>query len=343
MDLIELYMQAFNSLPFYLTTALSGGIFITYISKKVISSSKIRKENKLRHLKLYRSIGEIKETNKEKNNDELTKLTKLFFKINDKKDYLNIIKEIKIPEELKEIVNTFVQNIDEENLKYCAQNLKTVKIENKNIIKEIKNYLSNLDKSTINGGLYYNNTNNIDIFIDSKQILSHEFIHMCTSNGLNCGFRLDTRFNEEIGMGLNEGYTELLNQRIFKYKHRAYSKNVGIVKLLETFFDNPKDLEDAFFHNDLDKVTLQFCKYGTKEEFFNLLEKLDNFATGPIPLKDFTQYHKLQFELYEIIKRSNDPIKIQNFENILFQNPLNKILKNGFHLEPLNQTSKRLK
>ena len=44
----------------------------------------------------------IKETNKEKNNDELTKLTKLFFKINDKKDYLNIIKEIKIPEELKE-------------------------------------------------------------------------------------------------------------------------------------------------------------------------------------------------------------------------------------------------
>ena len=97
MDLIELYMQAFNSLPFYLTTALSGGIFITYISKKIISSSKIRKENKLRHLKLYRSIGEIKETNKEKNNDELTKLTKLFFKINDKKDYLNIIKEIKIP------------------------------------------------------------------------------------------------------------------------------------------------------------------------------------------------------------------------------------------------------
>ena len=160
------------------------------------------------------------------------------------------------------------KNIDEENLKYCAQNLKTVKIENKNIIKEIKNYLSNLDKSTINGGLYYNNTNNIDIFIDSKQILSHEFIHMCTSNDLNCGFRLDTRFNEEIGMGLNEGYTELLNQRIFKYKHCAYSKNVGIVKLLETFFDNPKDLEDAFFHNDLDKVILQFCKYGTKEEFF---------------------------------------------------------------------------
>ena len=58
----------------------------------------------------------------------------------------------------------------------------------------------------------------------------------CTSNGLNCGFRLDTRLNEEIGMGLNEGYTELLNQRIFKYKHCAYSKNVGIVKTIRNFF-----------------------------------------------------------------------------------------------------------
>ena len=73
-----------------------------------------------------------------------------------------------------------------------------------------------------------------------------------------------------------------------------------------------------------------------KKNSFNLLENLDNFATGTIPLKDFAQYHKLQFELYEIIKRSNDPIKIQNFENILFQNPLNKILKNGYRLEPLN-------
>ena len=44
-----------------------------------------------------------------------------------------------------------------------------------------------------------------------------------------------------------------------------------------------------------------------------------------------------------LIKRSNEPNKIQNFENILFQNPLNQILKNGFTLTHLTQTSKRLK
>lgn len=339
MEIIQAYIQALNSLPFYLTAALNGGIFITYISKQLISSSKIRKQNKQRHLKLYRSVGEIKETN----NDELNKIIKLLFKVNDKQDYLNIIKEIKIPEELKEIVNTFVQNVDEKNLKYCAKNLKTVKIENKNIMKQFKDYLSNLEKSTLASGLYYCHTNTIDLFINSKRVLSHEFIHMCTNNGTDCGFNLCTRYNEKIGQGLNEGYTELLNTRIFKYKNLSYSKNVSIVKLLETFFDDPKDLENAFFSNDLDKVILQFCKYGTKEEFFNLLENLDNFATGPILLKDFIQYHKLQFKLYEIIKRSNEPNKIQNFENILFQNSLNKILKNGFSLIPLKQTSKRLK
>lgn len=338
MEIIQASIQALNSLPFYFFAAINSGIFITYINNKLISSIKTRKENKLRHLKLYRNIGEIKE----KSNDELTQIIKLLFKVNDKQDHLNIIKEIKIPEDLKEIVNTFVQNVDEKNLKYCAKNLKTVKIENKNIIKHFKDYLSNLTKPPFTAGIYHNNTNTIDLFIDSKQTLSHEFIHMCTNNGTACGFQLYTRYNEEIGRGLNEGYTELLNQRLFKYKHHSYPKNVGIVKLLETFFDDPKDLENAFFSNDLDTVTLQFCKYGTKEEFFHLLENLDNFATGPIPLKDFTQHHKLQFKLYEIIKRSNDSNKIQNFENILFQNSLNKILKNGFTLAPSKQTSKRL-
>ena len=339
MEIIQAYIQALNSLPFYLTAALNSGIFITYISNQINFSIKNRKQNKLRHLKLYRSVGEIKETN----NDELNKIIKLLFKVNDKQDYLNIIKEIKIPEELKEIVNTFVQNVDEKNLKYCAKNLKNVKIENKNIIKHFKDYLSNLAKPPFNAGFYHYDTNIIDLFIDSKQVLSHEFIHMCTNNKDHCGFNLNTRYNEEIGRGLNEGYTELLNQRIFKYKHCAYPKNVGIVKLLETFFDDPKELENAFFSNDLDTVIYQFCKYGTKEEFFNLLENLDNFTAGPIPLKDFIKYHKLQFKLYEIIKRSNEPNKIQNFENVLFQNPLNQILKNGFSLIHLKQTSKRLK
>lgn len=294
-----------------------------------------RKQNKTRNLKLYKMRTSLNARFEQDFFDILK-----YFNL---KEYLEYIDNSEFPEEFKEIIKTFVKNVDQENLRLCIRNLNTIKLNKKSIIKDFKDYLNSFLNSLIVAGKYYPQENSIDIYFPSKQVLSHEFIHMCTNNKTNCGFNLDTRFNEEIGLGLNEGYTELLNQRIFKYKHCAYSKNVGIVKLLETFFDNPKDLENAFFHNDLDTVILQFCKYGTKEEFFNLLENLDNFAAGPIPLKDFAQYHKLQFELYEIIKRSNDPVKIQNFENILFQNTLNKILKNGYRLEPITKTSKRLK
>ena len=336
MEIINSIMQLWQNSD-KLALSLAGILLLQMgqtITKINLSLFK-RKQNKNRNLKLYKMSTPLNARFEQDFFDILK-----YFNL---KEYLEYIDNSEFPEEFKEIIKTFVKNVDQENLRLCIRNLNTIKLNKKSIIKDFKEYLNSFLSSLIVAGKYYPQENSIDIYFPSKQVLSHEFIHMCTNNKANCGFNLDTPFNEEIGLGLNEGYTELLNQRIFKYKHCAYSKNVGIVKLLETFFDNPKDLEDAFFHNDLDKVTLQFCKYGTKEEFFNLLENLDNFAAGPIPLKDFTQYHKLQFELYEIIKRSNDPIKIQNFENILFQNPLNKILKNGFHLEPLNQTSKRLK
>ena len=336
MEIINSIMQLWQNSD-KLALSLAGILLLQMgqtITKINLSLFK-RKQNKTRNLRLYKMSTPLNARFEQDFFDILK-----YFNL---KEYLEYIDNSEFPEEFKEIIKTFVKNVDQENLRLCIRNLNTIKLNKKSIIKDFKDYLNSFLSSLIVAGKYYPQENSIDIYFPSKQVLSHEFIHMCTNNKTNCGFNLDTRFNEEIGLGLNEGYTELLNQRIFKYKHCAYSKNVGIVKLLETFFDNPKDLENAFFHNDLDTVILQFCKYGTKEEFFNLLENLDNFTTGTIPLKDFTQYHKLQFELYEIIKRSNDPIKIQNFENILFQNPLNKILKNGFHLEPLNQTSKRLK
>lgn len=336
MELINSIMQLWQNsdkLALSLTAILllQMGQTITKINLSLFK----RKQNKTRNLKLYKMRTSLNARFEQDFFDILK-----YFNL---KEYLEYIDNSQFPEEFKEIIKTFVKNVDQENLRLCIRNLNTIKLNKKSIIKDFKDYLNSFLSSLIVAGKYYPQENSIDIYFPSKQVLSHEFIHMCTNNKTNCGFNLDTRFNEEIGLGLNEGYTELLNQRIFKYKHCAYSKNVGIVKLLETFFDNPKDLENAFFHNDLDKVILQFCKYGTKEEFFNLLENLDNFAAGPIPLKDFAQYHKLQFELYEIIKRSNDSVKIQNFENILFQNTLNKILKNGYRLEPITKTSKRLK
>ena len=44
-----------------------------------------------------------------------------------------------------------------------------------------------------------------------------------TNDKYNCGFYIITRFDdEELGRGINEGYTELLNHRIFNSKNKAY-------------------------------------------------------------------------------------------------------------------------
>lgn len=342
MDTIYTIMQALADIPPQFALSVTGtGILINYISKSLMSA-KNRKQNKIRNFKLYKHTGNIDELQKQKNIN--SELIKLIFKGNNKQDYRNFINTIKIPDELKDIVNTFVQNVDKENLKSCAENLKSVKINKKNFLKDFKQYINNFISPLTTAGLYNPYTNTIDLFIPSKQVLSHEFIHMCSASGNdNCGFHIYTRFNAEMGRGLNEGYTELLNSRIFKYPITSYGKNVNLVKLLETFFDNPKDLEKAFFHSDIDTVLFQFCKYGTKEEFFDLLNNLDNLAMGSIPINDFIKYHKLQFKLYEIIKRSQDKNKIQNFENILFQNPLNNILHKSYTLTSLNMSAKKLK
>ena len=117
--------------------------------------------------------------------------------------------------------------------------------------------------------------------------------------------------------------------RIWKYKNNIYRQNVKIVRLIETLFDDPKEMENAFFNNDLDKVFLQFLKYGTKEEFFEIMTNLDNLATTNQIIFSNVDNIKTQLKLYEIIKRSNDPKKITNFENILDENKFIKKLRHG--------------
>ena len=101
----------------------------------------------------------------------------------------------------------------------------------------MKYYLQNIiTDSTMQAGNYnpYNNT--ITLFHKKKDILSHEFLHMAsTRDKYRCGFHLQTRFNQEIGRGLNEGYTELLNKRIFNSKSFSYFHNVKIARLIEIF------------------------------------------------------------------------------------------------------------
>ena len=88
-------------------------------------------------------------------------------------------------------------------------------------------------------------------------------------------------------------------------------------------------MENAYFHGDIETLYRVFSQYGTKEEFFEIINNLDNLATTKIPIYNTITSIKTQLKLYTIIKRSKDITKIKQFENILDQNTLTKILRNG--------------
>lgn len=165
-----------------------------------------------------------------------------------------------------------------------------------------------------------------------------------TKNELNCGFLCTTRFDDqEICRGINEGYTELLNHRIFGSQSLSYFHNVKIAKLFETFFDDHKDMENAYFHGDSEAIYKVFSQYGSKEEFFEIMTNLDNLATTKIPIYNSITSIKTQMQLYRIIKRSKNQEKISKFESILDQNPLTKILRNGQKITLANKPQTKSK
>ena len=156
----------------------------------------------------------------------------------------------------------------------------------------------------------------------------------------NYGFQVYTKFNKTLGIGINEGYTELLNHIIFNSKSIAYYHNVQIARLIETFFESENEMESAYFHSDIETLFQVFCKYGTKEEFFEIMNNLDNLAMTSIPIYNLATSIKTQLKLYNIIKRSKDKNKIQKFENILNKNPLIKFLISHPNIKLINRNVK---
>lgn len=318
LDLLSLL----NQLPL-----IFGGGLSLYIMPNTIRNFFIKNKNKKRNWTLCKNTPEIPNKNK-----ETSAFIKLLLSKQNIHNIEKVLAETNYPKELTQIVNTFKEYVSEDNFQTCLKNLQTIKINHITLKNDIKTFIKNLTSPKIAGGTYNGYSNTINLFNDkiNQQVLSHEFLHMASSKREKVGFRLVTRFeNNEIGRGLNEGYTELLNQRIWKYKTTSYRQNVKIVRLIETLFDDPKEMENAFFGNDFDKVFLQFLKYGTKEEFFQIMTTLDNLATTNQIIFSNVDNIKTQLKLYEIIKRTQDPEKITTFENILNENKFIKKLRHG--------------
>ena len=245
-------------------------------------------------------------TNKEaeiKNNSEiLKKIMTDYVSMSRPKTDLNIDEKLIVDyiytnnkyEELVPLIDILIKEIPPKNLYNLFFNIDNLKLEHKNKFQDSVLF------DTL--GDYMVGTNTITLYSNKKDVLSHEFLHASSSIIKNdikfCGFNQYNGINA-IFDGLNEGYTEILNRRYFASPKIRYTGCYKLCQYIEAMFDNKKDMEIAYFRNDICKVIDTFLKYGSKDEFVYINECLDKNMTMPDNKQDFTKNVRI---LYNMIR-----------------------------------------
>ena len=210
--------------------------------------------------------------------------------------------------ELETILDTLLAYIPVEYLGNLIRNIKTLEISHENYINH-----SIVFRSL---GCYCCDSNIIYLTHKDFDTLSHEFLHASSSfyhdDVSFSGFAIANGYVKYFS-GLNEGYTEVLNARLFSPKIRGYNCCYEICLLIELLFDDYHDMEYAYFCNNIDLLIETFLKYGTKEEFTYIVEYLDVFART-VPEKE--EKEAVIRLLKDIIGRTNNPNKIMRCDEL---------------------------
>ena len=174
-----------------------------------------------------------------------------------------------------------ITNNETENLLNCYLNIRNVKVN-----KEEKYKLKRFSlKDQYIAGVYDAAINTISYYYDDT--LSHEFLHMCSTPNIESDDYYTTGFkimggDIEYARGMNEGYTDLLNRRIFFNEDyntdTSYKINVYLLRIFELLYDDYKTMERDYFISNYQSPIGNFMKYGSIDEFFKFTTYLDWFA-----------------------------------------------------------------
>lgn len=182
-------------------------------------------------------------------------------------------------EEYRDLLKIFsrkmIENLPESNLINFYNNINKLKIR--------KSVQPTLIRAA---GVYEPVTNEVQIgisgstFIDIN-VLFHELMHMASSiykNGVTyTGFSQRTHLGySAIGMGLTEGYTQLLTERIFETMpfYEPYIKEIEISHNVEKIIGKDK-MQELFFNADLKGLVEELGRYSTEQEACAFIKKVD--------------------------------------------------------------------
>lgn len=239
----------------------------------------------------------------------------------------------KIESKYKNIIVEFSQkilNLKSINFSYLYNNLRTLKTQNiGSLIKE-------------NARAAYSVKYNLIVFKDffEKNEVMHELLHL--SSGIYdskkniefCGFsQSNYKYGFSVGTGLNEGYTEYLNEHIFNNKYNVYIIEKNIAKCIEMIIGNI-EMKKLFFKADLKELILRLSQYNSLNETMDFLCHLDYVNEKSIDFfskkrdKQFNYCLKfcVKYLIYSFINKLNHSIELKEINKDEYNLYLDKFL-----------------
>ena len=172
-----------------------------------------------------------------------------------------------------------------------------------------------------------------------ENAFTNELIHLATSytRGVltSTGFQQTIPGVQMVGMGLNEGYTELINRRYFQQKlpeNASEPINVyeeqqifayGIEKLI-----GRKTMEKLFFDADLEGLVTEMSKYADINVVLDIIKKIDEFHISKEQITKEQLSAEIKTTLANLIQKRIDKtyhegrIRQDQYESLSLENAL---------------------
>lgn len=214
------------------------------------------------------------------NNHELTLVTPEIIKSKFSNKDIKRIQSLKLGKEILNFKKVMALNFDSEYLSILYNNLKSIKATESVIL------LKNLLLIPV-GGYYKARKNKINVLKRlKKSVIDHELFHMATTiynkkqNKAFVGFhQIDYKTKQDVGRGLNEGYTEVLTNRYFNtnnFSAHSYRVSKLFAGLLELIVGK-EFMEKAYLKADLPSLITELEKYDTKENIMKFIYAWDYY------------------------------------------------------------------
>ena len=190
-------------------------------------------------------------------------------------------------EKYNSVVEKFKSVLDEK-LPHCNNRGFYERIERLQLYEKEKHHLN-----PTASGRYYDRKNILEIYLKNiksesclseeqqkEEVITHELLHMATTyqkgSVILCGFGQSIGNNFRQGIGINEGYTELLNMRYFNHKipSHAYLEEQLIALGFEQIIGRKK-MESLYFDADLMGLIKEVEKYAPAHEITQIIGQLD--------------------------------------------------------------------